>query len=287
VGVRVLVATAARVGEGPVWDASAGAVHWVDILDGSVHTSRWSDGRTRSRQLPWMVGAAVPAAGGFVLAAEPGFAHLHDDGRVEQVPPLLPAGHRMNDAKCDRAGRLWAGSTAIDFTPGAGTLAVLAPGAPPRTVLDGLTLPNGLGWSTDDRTFHLVDTLQRVLRSYPFDLATGELGPPREVARWDDGETIPDGLAVDAEDHLWIAMWDGGRLERRSPAGDLVATVGLPVRRPTSCAFVGDDFATLCVTSAAEGVAEPSPLDGAVLLVDVGVRGAPVGRFGIADASPR
>jgi sugar lactone lactonase YvrE len=276
--MRVAVRARARVGEGPVWDAAPGVLHWVDILAGQLHTSDLATGATRTRAVPTLLGAAAPRArGGFVAAVAEGFAEVGEDGmRVRQ--PVLAEGIRMNDAKCDPAGRFWAGSTALDFAPGRGALHVLEPDWSTRVVLDGLTQPNGLGWSPDGATFYLVDTAERELSAFN----AGSLAGRRLVRRFGADE-VPDGLCVDAAGCLWVALWGGSRVMRLSPEGEVLTTLPVPATQPTSCAFAGPGLDVLCVTSAREGLDradDDSALDGAVFAFsNVGAAGVPIAKF--------
>ena len=149
-------------------------LHWVDILGGALHTSDLATGATTSVEMPTLLGAAVPRhGGGFAAATAEGFAALGSDGTLDTRCPILRPGERMNDGKCDPQGRFWAGSTAMDFRSGAGALQVLGPDRSTRTVLDGLTLPNGLGWGPDGTTFYLVDTVPAQVWAFAFDGVTG------------------------------------------------------------------------------------------------------------------
>jgi sugar lactone lactonase YvrE len=276
---EVAVRAGARVGEGPVWSPEPGLLHWVDILAGDVHTLDPATGAADRLHLPTWVGAVVPRRQGFVAATREGFATVVD-GRLETRLALLADGERFNDAKCDSTGRLWAGSNAIDFTAGKGRLHVLEPDWGTRVVLDGLTLPNGLGWSPDDRTFYLVDSEDRVVWAFDFDAATGRIDNRRVLHRFGP-PGLPDGLCVDERGYLWIAMWRGSCLTVLTPDGEVADIVPMPVRQPTSCAFGGPDLATLFVTSAREGLDVPAEaLDGSLFrLSGLGVTGRPVAGF--------
>lgn len=268
VSVRTLIPAAAAVGEGPVWDAAAERLLWVDITGGRVHTSTM-DGATSTFQTSTLVGAVAPRrAGGMVAATREGFAVITPDGVVEDRLPMLPDGQRMNDAKCDSRGRLWAGSTDVSFAEGKGALHLLQRDWTVRTVLEGLTLPNGLGWSTDDRTFYLADTMEHVLWAFDFDPETAALRRQRPLRRFEASQGLPDGLCVDASDRLWLAMWGSGRVLVLAPDGQVLDEVVVPVRQPSSCAFAGRDLDVLCITSAREGLGlagdDPAP-DGSVL----------------------
>lgn len=279
--VTVAVHSHSRVGEGPVWHRDR--LLWVDILAGQIHDSDLSTGTTESITVPTWVGAAAPmASGGYIAATREGFATIID-GNLDTFAPFLPPGIRMNDAKCDPFGRFWAGSCAEDFAPGAGALHRLEPDLAHHIVLEGLTQPNGIGWSPDGRTMYLIDTQECALYSYAFDLDSGRVGERRVVARFDAGrDGYPDGLAVDEAGFIWIAMWAGGTVLGLSPDGEVHHRLAMPVSQPTSCAFVGDQRADLVVTSASEGLTlDADALDGSVFLVQgLGARGVPVAAFG-------
>lgn len=277
--IRTAVPWDAACGEGPVWDPGLSAVHWVDILAGRIHTTTVSGTtpvRTTTLQLPTLVGAAVPRRdGGFVVAVTEGFAVVGPDQPYEVRADVLNPGTRMNDAKCDPAGRFLAGSTTMDFDPGAGALWALDERWSPTTVLTGLTLPNGMGWSPDGRTFYLVDTIPRRLFAFDYDLETGTPSRQRLIHEFDEADGMPDGMCVDAEGTLWVAMWGGGRVIRLDADGRRIEVVGTPVAQPSSCAFVGPDLDRLWITSARDGLdLAPDAVDGSVLVLDdPGVRG--------------
>jgi len=139
-----------------------------------------------------------------------------------------------------------------------------------HTALEGLTLPNGLGWSTDDRTFYLADTMEHVLWAFDFDPESAVLGKRRVLRTFDDSGGMPDGLCVDASGRIWLAMWGGGRIAVLAPDGRLLTEIAVPVRQPSSCAFAGRDLDVLCVTSARDGLglADDDPAaDGSVLAI--------------------
>ncbi|MFC9623946.1 SMP-30/gluconolactonase/LRE family protein [Streptomyces sp. NPDC056930] len=267
---KVAIPGRAGVGEGPVWDAGLQRLHWVDIPAGHIHTSDPATGRTTSLRLPTQVGAAAPRrGGGFVAATTEGFASVDTHGSMTTRRAFLPDGERMNDAKCDRRGRFWAGSTTMDFRPGSGALHVLLPDWTSRVVLEGLALPNGLGWSPDGRTFYLADSVAGEI--YAFD--TADEGPwlsrRRTLFRLPAHTGMPDGLTVDAAGCLWVAVWGGARVARISPDGDLLGEIPMPVHQPSSCTFGGPHLDTLYVTSARDGLelSDDDPA-GSVFVVD-------------------
>lgn len=241
----------ARLGEGPCWDERTGTLLWVDIPAGLVHRLDPADGSHESIDVGQPVGAAVPrASGGLALAVRDGFA-VHD-GELTVVAPVTaaePAGNRMNDGACDRAGRFFAGTMAHDDTPGAGSLYRLDPDRRAERILDGVTISNGIGWSPDERLLYYVDTLTDRVDVFDYDPATGQVADRRLFAVLPS----PDGLTVDASGHVWVALWGGGKVVRLRPDGQLDLTVEMPATNVTSCAFGGPDLDILYVTTAWDG----------------------------------
>lgn len=289
--MRVAAATAEQtvLGEGSRWDDRRGEVLRVDILAGRVFRDRVGpDGAltpVRAYDVPGTVGAIAPIAGdpGCLLAAGRGFAYLDADGSLRVVAEATPAGHRMNDAACDAAGRMWAGSLAEDHRAGAGALHRLGRDGRVNTVLDGLTIPNGIGWSPDGRTMYLVDSAPRIVHAIAFDPDSGELGGARALVSWPEETGAPDGLTVDSGGDLWIAVYGGGRVERRGPEGRLRTTYAIPAAQVTSCAFAGTGLDRLYVTTATEGWSDErrhsEPGAGLVYVLDPGTTGRPAAPF--------
>lgn len=273
----------ALVGEGPAWSAHDSQLVWVDIPAGHVHRSDVREGSTSTTSVGCSVGAAIPTVhNDLVLACELGFALLRGADLTLKAA-WQQQGHRMNDAKCDAAGRLWAGSTSVDFTAGAGALHVLTPDWDHRLVVDGFTLPNGLGWSPDSTVLYLVDSVQRTVFRFDYDLDTAALSNRQTFFQWTSDEGLPDGLTVDADGCVWLAIWGGGRIVRISPTGEPITELELPVRQPSSCTFGGPSWDTLYVTSARDGLDLPDDgPDGSVFQISgLGVVGQPTELFGL------
>jgi sugar lactone lactonase YvrE len=275
--VELAVRAEALLGEGPLWSAREGRLLWVDILAPAIHLSDPATGEDRIVATEEMVAALAPRqAGGFVAAARSGLRGFEGAalGEVLAAPIAEGAALRLNDGKCDAAGRFWVGSLALDSTPDAGALHRLDPDGSARVMQAGLHVPNGLGFSPDNRHLYLADSARRRVDVFDFDLARGMLANRRPFVAFAEGEGAPDGLAVDAEGFVWIALWDGWRIARHAPDGSLDRVIHLPVPRPTSCCFGGNELATLYVTSArvrlsASQLAE-APLSGSVFAVDAG-----------------
>ncbi len=277
----------ATLGEGPVWDEVRGVLWWVDITAGLVRRFDPSTGDDREMDVGAPVGAVALRRDGTLLAAlADGLATLDLDGGSLQMLLRLDADEgrlRCNDGKCDPAGRFWVGRMALDAAPGAGTLLCVDPDLAVSTSLTGLTIPNGLGWSPDGRTMYFIDSTWLEVRAYPYDPAAGTLGDGRILARFPDDGSVPDGLTVDEEGHLWVARWGGSCVDRVAPDGSIVDRIELPVTRVTSCTFGGADLGDLYITTArgdantADLVREP--LAGGLFRCRPGVRGLPPVRF--------
>ncbi|MGA3363220.1 MAG: SMP-30/gluconolactonase/LRE family protein [Solirubrobacteraceae bacterium] len=279
----------AELGEGVVWDEARSELLWVDILAGRLHRGRPGPGGLEhlgSIDIGFPLGAVAPARdGGWIVAAGPGFAAVAPGGTLRWIS--VPAGEepqlRMNDGACDPGGRFWAGTLAYDETPGAGTLYRLDPDYTTTPMVTGTTISNGLGWSVDATTLWFADSGAGTVDAFAFDGRTATVSARRTVIAIDPRDGSPDGLSVDREDHVWVAIWDGGEVRRYSPSGDLVARVTLPVSRPTSCCFGGVDLGTLFISTARIGLGAEQLADeaqaGRLFATDAGVRGVAQAAF--------
>ncbi|SNS69680.1 Sugar lactone lactonase YvrE [Geodermatophilus saharensis] len=272
-------ASPADHGEGPTWDDARGELLWVDISAGTVRRGA-VDGEdvrdTGSLRAGDTVGVVVPAAaGGWLTGAGGGFTHVAEDGTARVLVDLAgegggeaDGGTRMNDGKCDRAGRFYAGTMAFDERPGAGTLYRLDTDGTVTTVREGLTVSNGLGWSPDGRTVYLTDSGPGLVHAFAYDPGSGAFTGGRVLLETGGPDGVADGLTVDDEGCLWTAMWGGGQVRRWSPEGELLAVVEVGVANTSSCAFTGD----LLVVSTARGD-EDEPDAGRLFTVRPGVSG--------------
>ena len=283
---EIAVPAGAELGERPYWDGTG--LVWVDIMAGHLHRYRPGHGDEVVLELaaagrPVPLGAAAPRrGGGYVLATEAGFMLAGRDGRLEEGairPAGMPADATFNDGACDPAGRFWAGTVTHDLRPAAGALYRLDADGTVTTMLDGVTESNGIGWSGDGATMYFVDSGESEprIRAFGFDVASGDLGASRDLARFPAGGAVPDGLVVDAEDCVWVAMWGGGEVRRYAPDGEVLAVLPVPVSQPTCPAFGGAALDELYLTSAWQGLTASQraaePLAGHVLHTRPGIRG--------------
>lgn len=286
--MRLAVDARNRLGEVPVWDVAEQALYWVDIEGRRLQRLDHASGAVTHWNFSERIGSfALRRAGGLVCAFETGFAFFDPPtGAIEWIarPEAMIRRNRMNDGKCDRAGRFWAGSMDDQLREHTGSLFRLDPDRSVHRMDGAIGIANSLAWSPDDRVFYFADTLDGTIYAYDFDLATGAIANKRVFATTHDQPGNPDGSTVDAEGYLWNAQWDGWRLVRYAPDGRMDRIVELPVQKPTSCMFGGPDLTTLYVTSAIWDLGGEAltrqPWAGGLIAVDAGVRGLTEMRFG-------
>ena len=268
----------AALGESPVWLGRRGIVASVDVEAGVLHLLDPAAGIDEQVRLPRQTSAAVPVGDATLLLAAGRTLDAYDleartIGPAIGWPGGAPPGARFNDAKLDRFGRLWIGVRRPDGRRGGGRLLCWEAGRKPAVRARGLRGPNGLAWNRAGDRLYLADSRDRVILAYEADMATGSLADGRVFVAWEPRDGRPDGLAVDRDDHLWCAAWDGSAIRRYDPDGRLDATVRLPTIRPTSCAFGGPTLDRLWVTTAQPPDADPTDPGGSLLEIDLGPTG--------------
>ena len=282
-----LVADAhAIVGEGPVWDATAGLLVWVDIEGKRIHEFDPATGVDREIEVPQYPGAVVRrASGGYMAAVTDGFASVDRDGRFELIVPVEAdvSGNRMNDGKCDPQGRFWAGTTRMSHDLPIGVLHRLDADLSLHPMVGELWVSNGMDWTPDDRRMYFIDSYARRVDVFDFDAATGAIANRRPLIDVPESWGIPDGMTLDAEGYLWVAFWGGSCVRRFDPEGRLDRQITLPVTQVTSCAFGGPDLRDLYITSGARGLdaeaLEGEPHAGGLFRARPGVQGRPAYEF--------
>ncbi|MET8561972.1 SMP-30/gluconolactonase/LRE family protein [Streptomyces flaveolus] len=275
---EVAVRAQAALGEGPTWDPATGRLIWLDILGMRLHTYDPSSGRRTIRTTPQHVGAAKPrAGGGLVLNLRDGVGLLDPDDTFRWLHHEPVAGRRGNDAAVAPDGSLWAGTMRYDEAPGGGTLYRLTGDGAVRTVLPDVTVSNGTGWSPDGRLMYYADSPTR--RVDVFDHDEDGVRGRRTLVEIEEGAGFPDGLTVDAEGCVWVALWDGGAVRRYTPAGELDRVITLPTPRTTACAFGGAALTDLYITTARTGLPPTDPLSGSLLVVPGAGKGLPQPAF--------
>lgn len=271
--------------EGIVWDDRRRWLLWVDVFRGQVLSHELGSGSVQMMALGRAVGCVAPRrAGGLVCAVREGFGLLTDQGEFTVVAaPLRDTPHRqMNDGGVDAYGRFWAGSMTFDYEtrPAQGGLYCLSSDG--RTLsekLRGINVSNGIGWSPDGRRCYYVDSATRRIDEFEFDVDRGRLGKRRTLA---EVEAYPDGLAVDVDGCIWVAISGGWEVRRFTPSGRVDRILSLLGSQVTTCAFGGQDFRTLFIAVSPYGLEELAPREqkaGFIFAVDPGVQGLPTHEF--------
>lgn len=276
------------LGEGPVWDERTGTLYWVDITAPALYATDVATRQTHRWPMPERIGAIGLRAGpGLVAALKSGFAFIDlPAGTVRQIADPEPdrPGNRFNDGKVDPLGRFWAGSMDDAMREASGHLYRLDPDLSVERFEIGFLVTNGIDWSTDTATLYFTDTDERRIYAYAFEPERGSLSARRVFAEVPADCGYPDGLTVDAEDHVWGAHWGGGRVTRYRPDGSIERVLEFPAPLTTSCCFGGPRLETLYVTTASfnlgDAALRAAPLSGGLFAVTgLGVRGRPSTRF--------
>jgi sugar lactone lactonase YvrE len=290
--IEPVLAARARLGECPLWDPRRRQLDWVDIYNHRVHQFDPETGDDSYIETPEVVGAiALTESDRLLVALSDQLAFLSPDtGEIESLRRVTfpHPDTRFNDGKCDARGRFWVGS--ISQQPGNAALYRFDPDGTLHVMETGLTISNGLGWSPDGATFYLTDSPQRKIYAYEFDVETGSISHRRVLVDLGDEQVEPDGLVIDERGNLWSALWNGWCIVCFDPTGREVERIQLPVQRPTSLAFGGDDLTDLYVTTASVGLSQAEIRQGFhagdLFRIASAVRGMPAHRVKTA-ASPR
>jgi len=286
-GVEVFADLRADVGEAPHWDERSRTLLFVDLTGGMVFRYDQSGVRLGSFSVGQEVGAVVPRRdGGLVLAIRDGIAVTTESGEgLELTAPVerdIP-GNRMNDAKCDPAGRLLAGTMAFDLSPHSAALYCVEPDWSFERIVPDVTQSNGIAWGPGGSRMYFIDSATHGVDVFDYDVDTCSASNRRRLVTIDPAHGIPDGMAADDKGNLWVACFGGAAVRCYSPAGALLDEIFFPVTQVTSCAFGGSGLADLYVTSAAYRLSadqlKKEPHAGATFICRPGAEGMPTSSF--------
>jgi sugar lactone lactonase YvrE len=278
---QVLVRGTDNLGEAPIIDPRTSHLLWVDMTDGIVNELDLTNNFQTKNKFNHLISAIAPRESmpGFACAVKEGFGfvvngELHIAERIHSEEYL-----RMNDAKVDGLGRYWGGSNHIKYLPNYGKVHCWDGETPSRVMLENLILPNGLAWSPDNSFMYLADSYLKCVFKASFDLDDGQVGKLEKLINIADG--YPDGMAIDLDGCIWIAIWGEAVVQRYDGNGNLIGIVPLPVSQPTSCAF--GQSGLLYITSAREGLPADQllkePLAGSIFVLQTGTSGVPIHSF--------
>ena len=241
------------VGESPIWHPDEQALYWADIGNNRFFRLLPATGDLQTYHSQEQIGClGLHEAGGLIIAMRNGIHHWQA-GEMELLisSEKMGVSNRFNDGAVDRSGCLWVG-TASDKPEN--NLYRLGTDGTPHVVESNRIISNGIAWSPDDSTMYYADSGGTgVVFAYDYDPQKGSISNRRTFLPPTGTSAVADGLTVDSEGCLWIAYWDGWRVERRAPDGTLLETIEMPIQRPTSCIFGGEDLSELYVTSASVG----------------------------------
>ena len=272
----------ATLGEGPAWDTKTQTLYWVDIIEKRIYA-----GTEILAQLDEFIGFLAPCKNGnLIVGKRASFIDFDIASSQQTVLAALneSATNRLNDGKCDPAGRLLAGTMDMNEKDPTGSFYSFD-GKQAKALFRGVTISNGLAWSVDHKTFYYIDTPTREIKAFDYDITTGELANPRVAIRIPDSLGWPDGMTSDMEGNLWIAMWGGAQVTKWNPnSGKLLEQISVPALHSSACVFGGKDRNELYVTSARKGMSDADlkkyPLSGGLFKVVTNVEGMPTFEFG-------
>ncbi|WP_227990552.1 SMP-30/gluconolactonase/LRE family protein [Flavisolibacter ginsenosidimutans] len=265
-----------QLGEGPVWDFEKRIIIWIDILKGEIHEHSPVEKWHRVLPVREMIGSvALCKDGDFIAALQSGFAFINrSSGEIKKIidPEEHLSGNRFNEGKCDPARRFFAGTMSLSKQQKQGSFYMLKADGSVEKKLENLSVPNGMAWSLDHQTFYQIDSPISEVRSYDYDIGTGNFSNKKVIINIPKEDGVPDGMTIDNEGMLWIAHWNGWQISRWNPhTGRKLGSVSLPVANVTSCTFGGDELNDLYITSARAGLTETElneqPLAGSVFVL--------------------
>jgi sugar lactone lactonase YvrE len=277
-----------NVGEGPFWDDVKQDLYFVDIMNKQIKMFSLTSKLVETVQFNQEIGAVfLDQKSNLIVAARDGIFAATRDGVLDTLLApieLEDTSIRTNDAKCDAYGRMWVGTMAFDFTPGAAALFSFDSKDLKKVVPD-LTVSNGIGWSLDKKIMYFIDSPTKRVDMFDFDLEGGELRNRRPFLLLGELDAFPDGLTTDEDGGVWVALFGGGEVRRFDSQGTLTHIVEIPVKQVTSCCFGGGDMSDLYITTAQNGMDSDSlirePLAGSLFRVKTSFKGSKSNRYGI------
>lgn len=278
--------TEAILGESPLWSVDEGVLYWLDCLQPAIYRFNPLSGDNSSIVLDQIVTSiALCSTDCLLVTTEQGYAFANfKTGKLDLIAdPYAKQAVIFNDGKCDRKGRFWSGTAAKDWQSPIGILFQLNADLSFKPMAEGFILSNGIGFSPDNKYLYFADSMAHTIYRFDFDLQRGTITNKKSFISIPSTDGLPDGLTVDADGFLWVAMWDGSCINRYNPQGEKVSSIQLPIPRPTSVAFGDHDLSTLYVTSARMGLSDEqlqqSPASGNLFAIKTPYQGLPEPHF--------
>ncbi len=284
--ISPLFCVRARHGEGPVWDPIGQQFYWVDLMQGQFFKAGWKSGVVETHTVGQALGVmALRENGEVVMALRDGFFFYDTHTReLTEIQPIEKevSETRFNDGAVDPQGRFWAATMAYDGQKPIGNLYRLDADLSVHKMEPNTMLANGMGWTAGRKTYYFADTERHVIYAYDYEPETGHISNRRNFIEF-DADSYPDGLTVDAEDGIWVAMWGAGVIRRFDAKGKKVEDIPVPVTHPTSCCFGGPEMKHLLITTSQRPLSKTEkaeqPLAGRCLMMETEVVGQVEPRF--------
>lgn len=282
----------AQLGEGSIWHPRENKLYWVNIEGKSLHIYDPSTKKDQSFLFEHMIGTVVPVESGGALVALQNGIHFFNaqTGELRFIDnPIPDTNIRFNDGKCDPAGRFWVGTMDLGFKEGVASLYKMDTGKTIHKMLDGVTISNGIVWTADKKTMYYVDSHLGRIDAFDYENTDGCICNRRTVLSIPQEMGSPDGMTIDSEGMLWVALWGGNSVGRFDPlTGALLQKIAVPAPQVSSCAFGGKNLDVLYITTARGGMLDEAlaayPLSGGLFSVKPGVKGVEAefykGKFG-------
>lgn len=280
----VLYPLAAELGESPVWHSVRRSCFWVDINGKKLYEFDWKKKTLRCHQLEQYVSLVVPGRDGDVfLGLQGGVARFNpDSGDLAWITDLGIdwTHHRCNDGACDVKGRLWVGTMEMNDKEGASDVYCIESNAPVRKKIENVTISNGMAWSAGNDRLYYIDSPTRGIRSFIYEEGSGDIVFEKVAIEIPQAMGFPDGMTMDEEGMLWVALWGGFGVSRWDVlTGKMIDYIRVPAPHVSSCTFAGEDLDHLVITTATKGMNEEQlkeyPESGHVFIIKPGVRGLP------------
>lgn len=279
--VSLVLDAKATLGEGALWHPTEHVLYWIDIEGKALHLFDPETKKNTCFLVDERVGTVVPVAtGGALVALQNGIQHI--DIKTGELTflcnPIEASDIRFNDGKCDPEGRFWVGTMALDTREGAAVLYRMETDGSIQLVLNNLTISNGIVWTSDKKNMYFTDTPTQKIKAFDYDNASGEISRERTVVDIPKEDGSPDGMTIDADGNIWVALHGGGAIVCYNPAtGKQLHKIKVPCPQTTSCAFGGRELDTLYITTGREGLDEDQlkeyPQSGGLFAVKPGVKG--------------
>ncbi len=280
----------AKLGEGALWNYKTSELYWIDIEEKKFFVYNPKTKQNTAYSMPSKIGTVVPhTKEEVVVALEDGIYKLNLESKAltlfSNIESQLTE-NRFNDGKCDPAGNFWVGSMHLEQTKQAASLYKIAKNGEAEKMLDSITISNGIVWTKDSKTMYYIDTPTSKIKAYDYNIKDGSISNERVAVEVSESIGYPDGMAIDNEDMLWVGLWNGNGVGRFNPkTGKLISKVEVPAHNVTSCAFGGENFETLYITTARVDMTElelkEKPLSGSIFRVKTGVKGVKSTFFGM------